>query len=159
LTRRTVGNALIMTGTGGGADTAGGDDLHTLVHEVVTLGNMAELRSHVLDAAARAGLSAQRADAFALAINEAVANAIQHGGGGGELTLVQDDARRLIAEVSDEGPGMPYAVTITLPPADAPGGRGLWLAGKLADRLDVHRRGTGTTVRLQMLLRADPNQG
>jgi serine/threonine-protein kinase RsbW len=121
---------------------------------VVTLGNIAELRTHVLRLAARAGLRPERAEAFALAVNETVANAIQHAGGSGELAVVRDDERRLIAEVSDDGPGIPCSVTITMPPAEAEGGRGLWLARELADHLEVRRGSGGTTVRLEMSLQS-----
>lgn len=126
------------------------EDQQRLIDEVVTLDNLTELRQHVLHLAARAGLRARRAEDFAIAVNEAVTNAIRHAGGSGELAVIQDDERRLIAEVSDRGPGMPCCVTITLPPPNAPGGRGLYLAEELADHVEVHRRPAGTTVRLEM---------
>ena len=122
--------------------------------EAVTLQNMAQLRGHVLRLAAQAGLPTDRAQAFATAVNEAVANAIEHAGGSGELAVVQDDQRRLIAEVRDAGPGMPCSITLTLPPPEATGGRGMWLAGKLADHIDVRADQRGTTVRLEMDLPA-----
>ena len=127
-----------------------GEDQHRLIDEIVTLDNLTELHKHVLHLAAHAGLPAQRAEEFAIAVNEAVTNAIQHAGGSGELTVLQDDKRRLIAEVNDAGPGMPCCVTITLPPPDAFSGRGLYLAEELADQVEVDRGPAGTTVRLEM---------
>jgi anti-sigma regulatory factor (Ser/Thr protein kinase) len=124
-----------------------------LVDEVATLDNLAELRTHVLRLAVRAGLSEQRAHAFALAVHEAVANALRHAGGCGEVQVVQDDRRRLIAEVRDQGPGMDCAVTLTLPPPEADGGRGRWLVEHLADHVDVHSNAYGTRIRLEMSLR------
>src|SRR3569833_974800 len=126
----------------------------TLLDEVVTLQNMSGLRVHVLRLAERARLPTDRAEAFAVAVNEAVANAIEHGGGGGELVVVQDDQRRLAAEIRDSGPGMPRSITVALPPPDALRGRGMWLAGELADHVDVHADQRGTTVRLEMDLQA-----
>ena len=130
----------------------GDDDQQMLVDEVVTLDNLAELRTHVLRLAAGAGLADERAHAFALAVHEAVANALRHGGGCGEVQVVQDDQRRLIAEVRDQGPGMDCAVTLTLPPPEVGGGRGRWLVEHLADHVDVHSDACGTRIRLEMSL-------
>jgi serine/threonine-protein kinase RsbW len=130
-----------------------GDEQRTLMDEPISVQNMAHMRTEVLQLATRAGLSTDRAEAFVIAVNEAVANAIEHAGGSGDLTVVQDDERQLIAEVRDAGPGMPCSVTLTLPPSDAPGGRGMWLAAKLTDNIKVHAGRCGTTVRLEMDLR------
>jgi serine/threonine-protein kinase RsbW len=127
-------------------------DQQTLMDEVVTINNLVELRTHVLRLAARAGLNTDRADEFTLAVSEAVSNAIQHAGGRGELAVVKDDQSRLIAEISDEGPGIPCAVTVRLPAGDATGGRGLWLVQTLADHVEVRTSDGGTTVRLEMSL-------
>jgi anti-sigma regulatory factor (Ser/Thr protein kinase) len=132
-----------------------GDDEETLLDEPVTVANLAELRGHVLGLARRAGLPEERAQDFVLAVYEAVTNAVKHAGGGGQLAVVRDDQRRLIADVHDAGPGMPYSVTITLPPPTAAGGRGLWLASNLVDHVDVRSAPEGTTVRLEMSLEAD----
>ncbi len=126
------------------------DEQRTLIDEPVTLQNLAQVRTHVLHLATRAGLPTQRAEAFTIAVNEAVVNAIEHAHGCGELTLVQDDQRQLIAEVRDAGPGMPCSTTFTRPPADAPKGRGMWLTKELADHVEVHGDQHGSTVRLTM---------
>lgn len=126
------------------------DEQQTLLNQAVTLRNMTELRTHVLRVAAQAGLSTDRAEAFAVAVNEAVSNAIEHAGGSGELTVVKDDQHRLVAEVRDEGPGMPYSITFTLPPPEATGGRGMWLAAELADRIEIRGEQGGSTIRLEM---------
>jgi anti-sigma regulatory factor (Ser/Thr protein kinase) len=83
-------------------------------------------------------------------VNEAVSNAIEHAGGSSELAVVQDDQRRLIAEVRDAGPGMPCSITLTLPSPESTGGRGMWLAGRLADHMEVRVDRCGITVRLEM---------
>ncbi len=126
------------------------DDQQTLLDEPVNLRNLAQLRTHVLRLAAQAGLPTERAEAFVLAVNEAVTNAIEHAGGRGELAVIQDDQRRLIADVRDAGPGTGCSITLTLPPPQAPRGRGMWLAAELADRVEVRGGRGGTTVRLEM---------
>ena len=128
------------------------DDEQTLIDQAVTLRNMAQLRTHVLQFAAQAGLATERAEAFAVAVNEAVTNAIKYAGGSGELTVVQDDEHRLIAEVRDAGPGMPCSIMLALPPPQATGGRGMWLARELADHMEVRSGNDGSTVRLEMNL-------
>jgi serine/threonine-protein kinase RsbW len=127
------------------------EDQRTLLDEVIRVGNLAELRMHVRQLADRAGLDEQRARDFAVAVNEAAVNVIRHAGGG-ELAVVKDDERRLIAEICDNGPGIPSWVTITLPSPESTGGRGLWMAGTLADHIEVHTGSRGTVVRLEMLL-------
>jgi anti-sigma regulatory factor (Ser/Thr protein kinase) len=127
------------------------DDEHrTLIEAAVTVRNMTQLRTHLLRVAAQAGLPPQRAQAFAVAVHEAVINAIEHAGGCGELTVVQDDEHRLIAEVSDTGSGMPCSIRLTRPPPQATRGRGMWLAGELADHVDVRGDQDGSTVRIEM---------
>jgi serine/threonine-protein kinase RsbW len=128
------------------------DDQQTVIDEVVTLGTLGELRAQVLRLAARAGLPEQRAEAFALAVHEAVANTIRHAGGTGEVAVVQDDDRKLIAEVCDHGPGIAGSVTVGMPPTDAVGGRGMSLVNVLADHVEVRSGPGGTTVRLEMSL-------
>ena len=128
------------------------DDQWTLLDEVVTAENLAQLRGAVLQLAAKAGLSADRADGFVIAVNEAVTNAIEHAGGRGELAVVRDDQRRLVAEVRDAGADTARSITLTRPPREATRGLGLWLAGQLTDRVEVRGGPAGTTVHLEMNL-------
>jgi len=113
---------------------------------------MADLRSQVLRVAAQAGLSTDRAEAFVLAVNEAVANAIEHAGGTGEVAVVQDDQHQLVAKVRDPGADTTRSITFTLPPPEATRGRGMWLAGQLVDHIEVHGDQGRTTVHLAMHL-------
>ena len=128
------------------------EDQRTLLEEVIRVSNLAELRMHVQRLAQQAGLDEQRAADFAVAVNEAAVNVIRHADGDGELAVVQDDERRLVAEVCDNGPGIPAWVTLTLPSPDATSGRGLWMAGELTDHMEVRTGGQGTIVRLEMVL-------
>jgi anti-sigma regulatory factor (Ser/Thr protein kinase) len=129
------------------------DKTVTLVRNRFALSHLQRLRQAVIWAARRVGLDAQREQSLALAATEAASNAIQHGGGGGELTVVQDDGRALIVEVRDHGPGMPANAQAGRPPTDQVGGRGLYLIHKLCDRVGYRTGPGGTTVRLEMNLR------
>ena len=102
-----------------------------------------------------AGLDGQRLDDFVTAINEAMTNAVQHGGGWGELRLWRD--RELVCEIRDRGPGLSESVSVPRaqrPRPSATGGMGLWLAQELADSIDVDSGGDGLRVRLAMAFAA-----
>ena len=112
-----------------------------------------ELRAHVLRLAAQAGLTPERAQTFAVAVNEAVSNAIEHAGGCGDLALVQVDKRRLIARSATPARGYRARPRRPCRHRRRWRGRGMWLAGKLADRMKVRSDHSGTMVRLKMHLR------
>jgi serine/threonine-protein kinase RsbW len=123
-----------------------GDDA---VRFAVDLAHIATVRHAVTEFAAWHGLrDRQRAD-FVLAVNELVTNAVQHGGGGGDVRLWRaTDA--VWCEVNDRGPGLPEDRRdgYPLPPAHAPGGRGLWLVHRLCDQVTISTSPRGTTVRV-----------
>jgi len=105
------------------------------------------LRQLVSRCARAAGLTGRRLEDFVLAVHELVTNAVRHGGGSGLLRLhrVGDTLR---CEVNDHGPGM-SADDVEIddpPPANQPGGRGLWIAGLLADRLEISPTARGLSV-------------
>jgi hypothetical protein len=64
------------------------------------------------------------------------------------LRLLREAGHRLVAEVLDRGRGISPPVNGGAPPAVA--GRGLWLAQRLVDELDLHSGPDGTTLRLAM---------
>jgi serine/threonine-protein kinase RsbW len=130
----------------------GNDQPVTLVRQAFTMRHLRGLRHLVMRAARRAGLDRQRTQNLVVAVNEAAGNAIKHAGGRGQLDVIQDDQRQLIAEISDQGPGLPPDVSITLPPPDAIGGRGLWLMHEVCDHVEFWTSRAGTTVRLGMRL-------
>jgi serine/threonine-protein kinase RsbW len=111
--------------------------------------DLAALRHRVAACAADAGLLGTRLQGFVLAVNEITTNAVVHGGGLGRLRLWRA-ARQLICEVTDAGPGLPDGrePPHRPPPADAPGGRGLWLTRALCDSFSLQTGRLGTTVRL-----------
>jgi serine/threonine-protein kinase RsbW len=112
--------------------------------------HLQRLRHLVAWAARRVALDVERAQDLAIAVTEAAGNAIKHGGGAGQLELIQDDNRALIAQVSDNGPGMPGTAPAALPPPEHSHGRGLYLVHQLCDRVEYHTGPAGTTVHLEM---------
>ncbi|MGH7328324.1 MAG: ATP-binding SpoIIE family protein phosphatase, partial [Polyangiaceae bacterium] len=88
---------------------------------------------------------AQRAHDAMLAVGEAVNNAIEHpyGGGHGSVTLaLKRETQRLIIEVRDEGT---WRESRSLDR-----GRGLGIMQLIADKVDIRKSETGTTVHIEM---------
>ncbi len=111
--------------------------------------SVAPLRGAVVSFAARNGASERQCEDVALAVSEALSNAVLHAYVGrerpGEMQVeawVDDDGLQIA--VSDDGVGM-------LPRPDSPGlGLGLALIGQVADAVRVVSRGTAPGVRLWM---------
>jgi anti-sigma regulatory factor (Ser/Thr protein kinase) len=122
----------------------------TLVRQGFVLRHVHRLRRLVAWAAQRVGLDHERGQHLALAVTEAASNAVKHGGGHGLLELIRDDNRALIAEISDDGPGMATKRPGQLPPAEQTDGRGLFLVEHLCDRVQYRTDRSGTTVHLEM---------
>jgi anti-sigma regulatory factor (Ser/Thr protein kinase) len=110
--------------------------------------DLGPLRRRVASCAAQAGLRGMRLQAFVVAVNEIITNAVIHGGGLGRLRLWLA-GRELICEVTDGGPGIPGGrVPAAQPPADATSGRGLWLTRALCDAFSLQTGRNGTTIRV-----------
>ncbi|MBE1484414.1 ATP-binding protein [Plantactinospora soyae] len=111
---------------------------------------VADVRRTLTECLHAAGLGGPRLDDFVTAINEAMTNAVRHGGGWGEVRLWR--AEHLVCEVRDRGPGLadPLTVPRARPRPSANGGMGLWLARELADSIDVRSDAEGVRVRLTM---------
>jgi anti-sigma regulatory factor (Ser/Thr protein kinase) len=109
--------------------------------------NLVPLRSAVAAYATELGAGA-RVDDVVLIAHELASNAVRHGGGRGRLRLWRDD-HRVMCRVSDGGRGIASAaLTETeLPGPRSEGGRGLWIARRLAAvRIDTGRNGTTITA-------------
>jgi anti-sigma regulatory factor (Ser/Thr protein kinase) len=119
----------------------------TLPDLVVDLdGHLRDARGEFADALRAAGITGQRADELALAVNEIVTNAIVHGGDHGELR-VWSGADRLVCAVSERGPGVDDPLAGFVPPdLTATRGRGLWMARQLFDRVELEQSSDGFTV-------------
>lgn len=110
------------------------------------------VRHDIAGHASAAGLGGIRLDGFVLAVNEIMTNAVRHGGGHGLVTLWRT-VGGLRCEVSDHGTGEPARFNgHALPPTEATGGRGLWLARHLCDSFAVETGRDGTRVALTMAI-------
>jgi len=100
----------------------------------------------VAQEADRAGLAEARRQDFILAVDEILTNAVRHGGGAGRLELWIDDGT-LWFEITDAGLGFAPASPAGLPSPTQVGGRGLWIAREMTDRLTIDSGPDGTVVR------------
>ena len=111
---------------------------------------MQQLRTEIYAAGLRQGVAPGALFLFVLAAHEAVANAVRHGGGTGQILLWRQSGS-LYAEVSDHGTGIPEDRLIIAPPAEpsAQAGRGLWLIEQFCPALDIDTGPGGTRLLLR----------
>jgi anti-sigma regulatory factor (Ser/Thr protein kinase) len=106
------------------------------------------VREQVAAAAARAGI-AERGEDLVLAANEVASNSIRHGGGAGVLRIWELPGS-LVCEVRDSGQiELPLAGR-ERPVLGGSSGRGLWIANRLCDLVQVRTYESGSAVRLHM---------
>nr|WSX53458.1 sensor histidine kinase [Streptomyces sp. NBC_00974] len=119
-----------------------------------TFGGLAEVREHAEGWARETALSPARRGDLVLAVSEAAANSLAHGGGKGTLrlwTTTGAGAREVIAEIQDGGRlADPLAGRRRPSLASARGGRGLWMIHQLCDLVEVRATDSGFTLRLHM---------
>ncbi|GAA2433824.1 sensor histidine kinase [Streptomyces macrosporus] len=119
---------------------------------VFATGDLGDVRHHADTWAHEAGLDAPRRGDFVLAVAEAAANSIAHGGGHGTLRLWADPSS-CVAEISDRGRLTDLLAGRRRPTLDsADGGRGLWMMHQLCDLVETRVTSAGLTVRLHMTL-------
>ncbi|MDX6634579.1 MAG: hypothetical protein QOF06_782 [Solirubrobacterales bacterium] len=116
------------------------------------LTGLAEVRRLVATAAERAGMGPRGVADVVTATSELAANSVMHGGGSGTLRLWREE-ERLLAEVEDRGRIEEPLVGRRRPEISQEGGRGLWLANRLCDLVQIRSSERGTTVRLHVLAR------
>jgi anti-sigma regulatory factor (Ser/Thr protein kinase) len=111
--------------------------------------SMARVRMQVHAVSARYGPIRSDPARFALAVHEAMANAVQHGGGLGQLLLWRRNGR-LWCEISDHGPGIGTTLRSTHTRAGTRLRRvtGLHLIERACASMDLTTDVTGTRVRL-----------
>lgn len=109
-------------------------------------GEIASVRAAVHDLAERAGYS-ERADDLALAIDELIANAQEHGAAPIHVVADADEDSGVHVQVTDAGSGFDWteAVREHPPRPDSRRGRGLWIVRQLVDRVTVERDGGDVT--------------
>ena len=116
-------------------------------------GDLPLVRRSTASWALRAGMAADTADDFVIAVNEIATNAVRHGSPEASLRLWVD-GRAGLAEIRDQGQ-WPGAMAPTPLPRRAAeqGGMGLEVARMVCDDLRVQTTRSGTQVRLRMKLR------
>lgn len=110
-------------------------------------GNLAQVKDEVTRQAGLAGLGEERAADLALALHEVATNSLRYGGGRGRLRIWREDGA-LVCEVRDGGRIADPLVGRRVPPANAEGGRGLWLANQMCDLVQIRSTERGTAVRV-----------
>ncbi|MGN6663034.1 MAG: anti-sigma factor RsbA family regulatory protein [Solirubrobacterales bacterium] len=116
------------------------------------LAQLSEVRHRVAAAAERAEMGPEEVADLVTAASELGANSVMHGGGSGTLRLWQEDGN-LLVEVEDRGRIEEPLVGRVRPHISQEGGRGLWLANRLCDLVQIRSGADGTTVRLHMVAR------
>jgi anti-sigma regulatory factor (Ser/Thr protein kinase) len=118
---------------------------------VFSAGQTANARQFTDSWARDTPLSAARRGDLVLAVGEAIANSIAHGGGRGTLRLWTSDDRGVVAEIRDSGKLVnPLAGRSRPHPASANGGRGLWMMHQLCDLVEIRAAEEGLTLRLHV---------
>ncbi|WP_117210738.1 sensor histidine kinase [Allorhizocola rhizosphaerae] len=113
---------------------------------------LAAIRQAARTHAVRAGLPADSADSFTVAVSEIASNALTHGGQTATVHLWVD-GHTVLCDVTDEGQlDAPPLLGRQEPTLQQAGGRGLWLANQLCDLVQVRTGPGGTTVRLHAYL-------
>jgi anti-sigma regulatory factor (Ser/Thr protein kinase) len=107
------------------------------------------VRSFTARRAAQAGLSASRSGDLVLAVNEIASNSVRHAGGNGVLRAWRDGPD-LVCEVRDPGRIEDPLVGRRSPGLDQLGGRGIWIANRVCDLVQLRSLPEGTAVRLRM---------
>ncbi|MFD3542647.1 anti-sigma factor RsbA family regulatory protein [Streptomyces sp. NPDC058662] len=114
-------------------------------------GELAGVREHAERWARGTALTPARRGDFVLAVSEAAANSLSHGGGKGTLRLWTVAGTGVVAEIHDAGRlADPLAGRRRPSLASARGGRGLWMIHQLCDLVEVRALETGFTLRLHM---------
>ncbi|MEU3501301.1 sensor histidine kinase [Streptomyces hundungensis] len=114
-------------------------------------GDLGEVREQADAWARRMELSPARRGDLVIAISEAAANSVAHGGGSGTLRLWTSACGTAVAEVRDGGRlSDPLAGRRRPSLASSNGGRGLWMIHQLCDLVEVRAQETGLTLRLHV---------
>lgn len=120
-----------------------------------------QVRAAVAAHAAELGLASELANDVVIAVHELASNSVRHGPGYGRLRIWASD-QDLTCEIADGGHILEPIETrspevISPPEAELPWpsepGHGLWLVGKVADRLTVQCDKHGATATARFVMR------
>jgi anti-sigma regulatory factor (Ser/Thr protein kinase) len=109
------------------------------------------VRDLVTECAARAGLQPDRMLDLVLAASEVAANTLRHTAAGGTVRVWHTDAE-ILCQIDDSGWITDPLAGRVRPPAEEPGGQGLWLVNQVCDLVEIRTGELGTTVRMHMSL-------
>ena len=116
-------------------------DRDPILKDTVDLDALGSVRARLAAVARESTGSRDRADDVTMGLNEIVTNALEHGSKRAQVRCWRD-TRRLVVEVTDEGPGFDDPLAGYWPPSpEQPDGRGLWLARQTLDALELESRG------------------
>jgi anti-sigma regulatory factor (Ser/Thr protein kinase) len=107
------------------------------------------IRRAAANLASAAGLSQERISDLVVAVSEAVANSVRHGGGSGRIALWRE-AGRFLCEVRDAGRLTDPLAGRVRPSIEQANGRGLWIINQLCDLVQVRAVPGGQVIRLHM---------
>jgi len=111
--------------------------------------DLADVRRFVVDRARANGLTEEQIGDLTAAINEIVANTVEHTAGAGRVALWRENGL-LVCQVDDGGRLRDPLAGYVPPGPEADRGRGLFLVNQLCDLVRIHARDDGTTIRVQM---------
>ncbi|ETK37020.1 sensor histidine kinase [Microbispora sp. ATCC PTA-5024] len=112
-----------------------------------SLGDLAALRATLARHARAAGLAPERVAEVLMAVNELAANAVEHTGAGGTLTVWAEPGA-LVCQIDDTGHIRDPLAGRVPPERSHERGHGLVLVNELADLVRRHDHAGGTTTRL-----------
>ncbi|TDU74015.1 sensor histidine kinase [Streptomyces sp. KS 21] len=114
-------------------------------------GELGEVRAYAEARTRGTALSPPRRGDLIIAVSEAAANSLAHGGGRGVLRMWGTPGGGVVAEIRDGGHlADPLAGRRRPSLASANGGRGLWMIHQLCDLVEIRASDTGLTLRMHM---------
>ncbi|WSW01819.1 sensor histidine kinase [Streptomyces sp. NBC_01006] len=114
-------------------------------------GELGEVRAYTESWARGTALSAGRRGDLILAVSEAAANSLAHGGGSGSLRLWKTAGGGVVAEIRDGGHlADPLAGRRRPSLTSVDGGRGLWMIHQLCDLVEIRASDSSLTLRMHM---------
>ncbi len=118
--------------------------------------DLAGIRRFVREQVAGTPIDDERVADLVIAVSEAAANALEHGGGRG-VVRVWTEGGAVVCEVADEGRVGDLLADRRLPTIEDERGRGLWLVNQLCDLVQLRSGASGTTLRMHLAVEAPPS--
>lgn len=111
-------------------------------------GRLAELRAFVANHSLAAGLDRERSDDLVVAANEIASNSLLYGAGRARVRVWRE--RTVVCEIADDGVLVDPLIGRRTPGHDENDSRGMWMANRLCDLVQVRSSTDGTVVRLHI---------